>query len=85
MMKQTFLRQQSNAEKGKFWLDIRRKNVHSDGSRIVEQAPRVVVESSSLEILKTQLNSTLSSQMELVLLWEEHWTRQPPKVLSSLN
>lgn len=36
--------------------------------KTVEQAPRVVVESPSLEIFKIQLDSTLSSQMELVLL-----------------
>ena len=46
---------------------------------------REAVKSPSLEIFRTQLDSTPSSQMELVLLGEEHWTRQPPKVLSSLN
>lgn len=35
---------------------------------------------TSLEMLKTELNTTLSIQMELVLLWEERWSRWPPEV-----
>ena len=51
---------------------------------MLAQVPREAVESPSLEIVKTQLDTALSNLLSLTLLWAAGWTRQSLEVPSCL-